>query len=58
MHSAATVLAFLQKQRGLLKPGFKFQPIIRDDVLTNFDAKMLTNSAQEIRQQFSTALQR
>jgi len=46
MHSAATVLAFLQKERGLLKPGYKFQPIIQDDVLTNFDAKKLTNSAQ------------
>ena len=33
VHSAATVLAFLQKERGLLKPGYKFQPIIRDEVL-------------------------
>ena len=33
VHSAATVLAFLQKERGLLKPGYKFQPIMRDDVL-------------------------
>ena len=48
VHSAATVLAFLQKERGLLKPGYKFQPIIRDDVLTNFDAKKLTPSAQEM----------
>jgi membrane peptidoglycan carboxypeptidase len=39
VHSAATVLAFLQKERGLLRPGYKFQPIIRDDVLTDFDAK-------------------
>ena len=39
VHSAATVLAFLQKERGLLKPGHRFQPIIRDDVLRNFDAK-------------------
>jgi hypothetical protein len=30
VHSAATVLAFLQKERGLLQPGFTFQPITRD----------------------------
>jgi membrane peptidoglycan carboxypeptidase len=48
VHSAATVLAFLQKERGLLKAGYKFQPIIRDDVLRNFDAKKLTRSAREI----------
>jgi membrane peptidoglycan carboxypeptidase len=48
VHSAATVLAFLQKERGLLQPGYKFQPIIRDDVLRNFDAKKLTHSAREI----------
>ena len=39
VHSAATVLAFLQKERGLLKPGYKFQPIARDEVLRNLDAK-------------------
>jgi membrane peptidoglycan carboxypeptidase len=39
VHSAATVLAFLQKERGLLKPGYKFQPIVRDEVLRNLDAK-------------------
>jgi len=47
VHSAATVLAFLQKERGLLKPGYTFQPIIRDDVLRNFDAKKLMHSAQK-----------
>src|SRR5436309_73240 len=46
VHSAATVLAFLQQERGLLKPGYKFQPIIRDDVLSSFDAKKVINSAQ------------
>jgi membrane peptidoglycan carboxypeptidase len=46
VHSAATVLAFLQKERGLLQPGYKFRPIIRDDVLVNFDAKRVTSSAQ------------
>jgi membrane peptidoglycan carboxypeptidase len=48
VHSAATVLAFLQKERGLLKPGYKFQPIIRDDVLRNLDVKKVMHSAQEI----------
>ena len=46
VHSAATVLAFLQKERGLLQPGYRFQPIIRDEVLAGFDAKKSTNSAQ------------
>ena len=48
VHSAATVLAFLQKERGLLKPGYKFQPIIRDDLLRNFDAKKPMHSVQKI----------
>jgi membrane peptidoglycan carboxypeptidase len=48
VHSAATVLAFLQKERGLLKPGYKFQPITRDAVLANFDAKKSARSAKEI----------
>ena len=48
VHSAATVLAFLQKERGLLKPGHTFQPIIRDDVLRKFDAKKPMPSAQKI----------
>jgi membrane peptidoglycan carboxypeptidase len=48
LHSAATVLAFLQKERELLKPGYKFQPIIRDAVLREFDAKKLMHSAQKI----------
>ena len=39
VHSAAIVLAFLQKERGLLRPGNKFQPIIRDDVLMAFEAR-------------------
>src|SRR4029079_7370817 len=28
LHSAATVLAFLQKERGLLQPGFRFRPMM------------------------------
>ncbi len=39
VHSASTVLAFLQKERGLLRPGNRFQPIIRDDVLTEFEER-------------------
>jgi hypothetical protein len=39
VHSASTVLAFLQKERGLLRPGNKFQPITRDDVLASFEAR-------------------
>ncbi len=39
VHSAATVLAFLQKERGLLRPGYTFQPIIRDEALASFEAK-------------------
>jgi membrane peptidoglycan carboxypeptidase len=48
VHSAATVLAFLQKERGLLKPGNKFQPVLRDPILTNFDTKKLARSEQKI----------
>ncbi|MEO9161229.1 MAG: transglycosylase domain-containing protein [Casimicrobiaceae bacterium] len=48
LHSAATVLAFLQKERGLLKPGYTFQPIMRDAVLADFDTKTLMRSAQQI----------
>jgi membrane peptidoglycan carboxypeptidase len=32
LHSAATVLAFLQQERGLLQPGNKFEPIAREVV--------------------------
>lgn len=46
VHSAATVLAFLQKERGLLKPGYRFQPIIRDEVLAGLDARKSTKSRQ------------
>jgi len=38
-HSAAMVLSFLQKERGLLKPEHRFQPIYQDDVLINFGSK-------------------
>ena len=37
VHSAATVLAFLQKERGLLQPGHRFAPIFRDDALRELD---------------------
>ena len=48
VHSAATVLAFLQKERGLLKPGYKFQPIIREHALTNVRAKTVTPAPEII----------
>jgi penicillin-binding protein 1A len=32
LHSAGTVLAFLQKERGLLQPGNKFQPLLQDEL--------------------------
>jgi membrane peptidoglycan carboxypeptidase len=38
VHSAATVLAFLQKERGLLQEGHRFAPIFRDDALRELDA--------------------
>jgi penicillin-binding protein 1A len=47
-HSAATVLKFLQKERGLLQPGNHFQPMIRDDVLLDFDAKRFSSPQQDV----------
>jgi membrane peptidoglycan carboxypeptidase len=47
-HSAATVLQFLQKERGLLQPGNHFQPMIRDDVLLDFDAKRFSSPQQDV----------
>ena len=55
VHSAATVLAFLQKERGLLQPGYRFQPIIRDDVLLNLDAKKQKPSTAQIVAAATTA---
>lgn len=46
-HSAATVLAFLQKERGYLKPGFRFQPMMKDDILSGFEARRYTAPFQE-----------
>ena len=47
VHSAATVLAFLQKEHGLLQPGHRFRPIIRDEALAKMEA---TTSASPVRQ--------
>ncbi|MGE5169708.1 MAG: transglycosylase domain-containing protein [Rudaea sp.] len=44
-HSAATVLAFLQKERGLLQPGYGFRPIMRDEVLRKYEAGTPTPAA-------------
>lgn len=54
-HSAATVLAFLQKERGLLKPGNRFQPIYKDDVLTGFDTKKLLSIKEDITPDLDTS---
>jgi membrane peptidoglycan carboxypeptidase len=43
--SAAAVLAFLQKERGLLKPGHRFVPIMRDEALLTFDARQPSPAA-------------
>ena len=48
VHSAATVLAFLQRERGLLQPGYKFRPLIPDDATPNFDAKQPLQPPQDI----------
>jgi membrane peptidoglycan carboxypeptidase len=55
VHSAATVLAFLQKERGLLKRGYKFQPIMRDDVLKSFDAKKAAHPPQKVAPDATTS---
>jgi membrane peptidoglycan carboxypeptidase len=47
VHSAATVLAFLQKERGLLRPGYTFQPIIRDEVSSPVATKGPRSSPRE-----------
>ena len=39
VHSAATVLAFVQKERGLLRPGYKFQPIMTGGASAKLSAK-------------------
>jgi membrane peptidoglycan carboxypeptidase len=39
VHSAATVLSFLQKERGLLQPGYKFQPITPGEASASFGTK-------------------
>ena len=47
VHSAATVLAFLQKDRGLLQPGHRFSPIFRDDALRDLN-ETLAPSAKAV----------
>jgi hypothetical protein len=41
-------IAVIRALSGRLKPGYKFEPIIRDAVLRDFDAKKLMHSAQKI----------
>jgi hypothetical protein len=47
VHSAATVLAFLQKERGLLRPGYKFQPITTGEASSRFGAKKSKPSSRD-----------
>ena len=39
VHSSAAVLEFLQRERGLLQRGYRFQPIMRDEALRDFEVK-------------------
>jgi membrane peptidoglycan carboxypeptidase len=55
-HSAATVLAFLQKERGLLQPGYTFRPIMRDDVLRKYDAGTPTRAKEPVASEAVGAL--
>ena len=48
VHSAATVLAFLQKERGLLRPEYKFQPIVAGEPTASFGAKMAEPSPPDL----------
>ncbi len=48
VHSAATVLQFLQTERGLLKPGNSFHPLYQDEILLNFDARRYTVPTQDV----------
>jgi penicillin-binding protein 1A len=47
VHSAATVLAFLQKERGLLRPEHRFQTISRDDAPVRFDTEKSKRAPRE-----------
>jgi hypothetical protein len=47
VHSAATVLAFLQKERGLLRPEHRFQPIVHDEVPVRFDEEKSKRAPRE-----------
>jgi membrane peptidoglycan carboxypeptidase len=47
VHSAATVLAFLQNERGLLRPGYAFAPIVREAAVQGDDTNRLEASAPE-----------
>ena len=47
VNSAATVLAFLQKERGLLKPEYRFRPITHDRVVSDVEARNLTPPVRE-----------
>jgi membrane peptidoglycan carboxypeptidase len=48
VHSAVTVLAFLQQERGLLRPGYRFQPLLRGEVPSRFGAYLPEQSPRKV----------
>jgi membrane peptidoglycan carboxypeptidase len=52
VHSAATVLSFLQKERGLLQPGYRFRSLMPDETSARFDRDEPKPSRSAIRKRF------
>jgi membrane peptidoglycan carboxypeptidase len=52
VHSAATVLAFLQKERGLLQPGYRFRPLMPGEASARVDRDEPKPSRSAIRKRF------
>jgi membrane peptidoglycan carboxypeptidase len=48
VHSAVTVLAFLQKERGLLRPGYRFEPLLRGEIPSRFGAYLPRQSPRKV----------
>ncbi len=49
VHSAATVLEFLQKERGLLQPGYRFRPLVPGEAFANYGLGESTVAASVAR---------
>jgi membrane peptidoglycan carboxypeptidase len=49
VHSAATVLEFLQKERGLLRPGYRFRPLAPGEAPANYGLGESTIAASVAR---------